>query len=102
MRKTTTKNCFSKPKNAEVPPDMTGRLVMYLGALRPYGYVLYVYDALREAYDKMSSELDARVPVNKQVHIIDFKNKIDAIADILGIEDRIPLPGGVDPKARRL
>ena len=70
--------------------------VFFLGNERPWQEVFEYYEMIREAYGSYIAKKCEEMTESKRLYVHGFKERVDNVAKILGIENRMALPDNID------
>ena len=65
---------------------------LYRGTVRSHETLSYMYGCLLDSYNHYVAELDDRISPAKKRYVLDFKRRVDEIAEVMGEEVRVELP----------
>lgn len=69
---------------------------MFLGDERAYSDVLDYYEMIRDSYIRYVSHECRRMTESKRLYVTSFKQRVDDLALVLGVGERMPLPKNID------
>ena len=70
--------------------------LVFMGEERAYSEVLDYYEMIRDAYFHYVSHECRRMTESKRLYVTSFKQRVDDLAQILGVGERMPLPKNID------
>ncbi len=70
--------------------------VHFLGYDRPWQEVFEYYDMIREAYNNYVAKKCEIMTESRRLYVTSFKERVDAVANLLGIDNKVSLPVNID------
>jgi hypothetical protein len=70
--------------------------ILFLGCERSWQEVFEYYDMIRDAYNNYVSKKCEVMTETRRLYVISFKDRVDSVAKLLGIDNRVSLPTNID------
>jgi hypothetical protein len=75
--------------------------VVFMGVERPYDDVMEHYEMIRDAYFHYKSHECRRMTESKRSYVISFKQRVDELGAILGLNTEMTLPDNIDKISKK-
>lgn len=77
------------------------RIIHFMGTDQPYSEVFAYYEMIRSGFDDYCKRHCHDITPSKELYIISFKQRVDNVADMLGISARVSIPLDLRPSKKK-